>query len=533
VIVALVMFAGIQPQTAPNVARAQEAVGESPDKNGPRLEWPAPPVGSFEASFPEPSSKNADAPGGAAASAAEASAPDQSSENFDGAPAIDLPMEARELPLPVPSLKNATESSLNYGASSDMAAALAAGGSLITCGASGNLNWTTTSGSFAVMRQCSMTVPQSGFVLISANGSVARSNGPYEAQFEIGIDSTAGDANIDRWVNVYNDTGDGSDESVALSVLKPVNPGSHTFYFLGKRYAGSGTVLVYDPTLTVIYLPAANATALSCGASGNLNWTTTAGSFAVVRQCSLTAPRAGWVFISADGSLARQNGEYEAQFEIGIDSPAGDATIDRWVNVYNDSGDGSDRSVALSVLKHVGAGSHTFYFLGKRYAGSGTVLVYDPTLTAIYVPLASPTALSCGASGNLNWTTTASSFAVVRQCNLTAPQAGWVFISADGSLARQNGEYEAQFEIGIDSTAGDANIDRWVNVYNDSGDGTDKSVALSVLKNINAGNHTFYFLGKRYAGSGTVLVYDPTLTVIGPGTLVVPKAFLPIVSRHY
>ena len=230
VIVALVMFAGIQPQTTPNVALAQEAVGDSPDKNGPRLEWPAPPVGSFEASFPEPSSKNADAPGSAAVSEAE----------------------KQELVPPVLQSKNAAGSSLDPSLSSELAAALAAGGSLITCGASGNLNWTTASGSFTVMRQCSMMVPQSGYVFISANGSVARSNGPYEAQFEIGIDSTAGDANIDRWVNVYNDTGDGTDESVALSVLKPVNPGSHTFYFLGKRYAGSGTVLVYDPTLTVI-----------------------------------------------------------------------------------------------------------------------------------------------------------------------------------------------------------------------------------------------------------------------------------------
>jgi hypothetical protein len=248
-----------------------------------------------------------------------------------------------------------------------------------------------------------------------------------------------------------------------------------------------------------------------------------------MRQCSMTAPQSGYVFISANGSVARTNGPYEAQFEIGIDSPAGDANVDRWVNVYNDSGDGSDESVALSVLKPVNAGSHTFYFLGKRYAGSGTVLVYDPTLTVIYLPAANATALSCGASGNLNWTTTAGSLAVVRQCSLAAPQAGWVFISADGSLARQNGEYEAQFEIDIDSTAGDGNIDRWVNVYNDSGDGSDKSVALSVLKNVNAGNHTFYFLGKRYSGSGTVLVYDPTLTVIGPGAPTLKKVFLPLV----
>ena len=61
-------------------------------------------------------------------------------------------------------------------------------------------------------------------------------------------------------------------------------------------------------------------------------------------------------------------------------------------------------------------------------------------------------------------------------------------ITADGSMTRSDGEYEALFNIGIDSTTGDSNIDRWVNVYNDSGDGTDESVALSVMKPVTAGN---------------------------------------------
>ena len=66
-----------------------------------------------------------------------------------------------------------------------------------------------------------------------------------------------------------------------------------------------------------------------------------------------------------------------------------------------------------------------------------------------------------------------------------------------------------------------------VNVYNDSGDGTDKSVALSVLKSVTAGTHTFYFLGSRYNGAGTVLLYDPTLTVITRGA----RVHLPLVLK--
>jgi hypothetical protein len=381
---------------------------------------------------------------------------------------------------------------------------------VLNCSVSGNLNWTSSSGVFGVIQQCTMNVQEDGWVLIKANGSMARSDGEYEALFNIGIDSTAGDSNIDRWVNVYNDSGDGTDESVVLSVIKPVTAGNHTFNFLGRRYAGSGTVNVFDPTLSVVFLPAQKMP--NCSASGSMNWATSSATFSELRQCTMNVPEDGWVLITADGSMARSDGEYEASFSIGIDSTTGDPDIDRWVNVYNDSGDGTDKSVALSIMKHVTAGNHIFNFLGSRYTGSGTVTVYDPTLSVVFVP--SKKMASCSASGNMTWKTTSSTFSEMRQCTMNVPKDSWVLITADGSMARSDGEYEALFNIGIDSTTGDSNIDRWVNVYNDSGDGTDESVALSVMKPVTAGNHTFNFLGRRYAGSGTVTVYDPTLSVV-------------------
>jgi hypothetical protein len=312
-----------------------------------------------------------------------------------------------------------------------MPALLAAGGSLLACGDSGNMNWVTTSGTFQAVRQCQLSVPGDGWVFLSANGSVARSDGPYEAQFEFGIDGIAGDGSVDRWVNVYDDAGDGKDLSVALSVLKPVTAGTHTFYLLGKRYAGTGTMEVYDPTLTAIYIPAVNSEVIACGASGGLNWTTTSDTFQSIRQCELTVPGDGWVFLSADGSVARSDGPYEALFEFGLDGTAGDYNVDRWVNVYDDAGDGTDLSVSLSMLKPVTAGTRTFHLLGRRYNGTGTMLVYDPTLTAVFIPAASLLTSACGASGNLTWTTTEDTFQTVRQCELSLPRDGWVFLSAD------------------------------------------------------------------------------------------------------
>ena len=69
--------------------------------------------------------------------------------------------------------------------------------------------------------------------------------------------------------------------------------------------------------------------------------------------------------------------------------------------------------------------------------------------------------------------------------------------------------------------------DRWVNVYTDSGDGTDRVVADSGLIDVSAGPHTFYFVGRRYSGSGTVELIRPSLTVLVP----TGRVFLPLVLK--
>lgn len=390
-------------------------------------------------------------------------------------------------------------------------------GPLLSCSAVGNSSWTTNATSFVVMRQCTLTVPESGRAFIALSGSLGYSNGPYEGQFRIGIDSTTGDSGIDRWVNVYSDAGDGTDKSLALTTLQPVTAGAHTFYALARRYSGTGTVLVYDSTLSVVYIPDSGSDVVQCGRSGNLNWTTTSSTYGILRQCTLNLPRPGWVFVTGDASLGRQDNEYEANFRLGIDTTSGSPDMDRWVNVYNDAGDGSDEVMAASMLKPIGGGAHTFYLLGRRYSGSGTVLAYDPTLNIIYVPDVSPDAVSCGVTGNFSWRTTSSTFLVIHRCTISVPQAGWALIMADGSVGQWDSAYEGHFRIGIDSTGGDYNIDRWVNVESDSFDGTDRALALSAIRPIDAGEHDIYLLGRRYAGSGTVLVYDPTLSIIAPG----------------
>lgn len=389
-----------------------------------------------------------------------------------------------------------------------------ASASVLACGESGNTNYTNTTNSFTVARQCSLTVPEAGWVFLSADGSMAYNNGEYESEMQLSVDNTGGDGVSSRFTNVYTDTVDGTDKSVAVTEVKNIAAGTHTFYFLGRRYSGAGTVLMYDPTLTAIFVPDTSQTAKSCGDSGSTYWDSSSQNYSVLRQCTLSIPQDGYAFISVNGSLGNVNGDYIAHFRLGIDSTASDNTYNRWVWIGNDSGDGDDESVDLSVLQPITAGTHTFYFLGRLWASaSAGIRVYAPTISVIFIPKPSPAALTCGASGHMELTNSSSSAAVLRQCALTVPQDGWVYIAANTSMEYVNYYYEARLNIAIDnSAASDAATDRYVNVY--ASNGTDETGAISILKPIAAGRHTFYFRMIRVYGSGMMKAIDPTLSVV-------------------
>ncbi len=122
---------------------------------------------------------------------------------------------------------------------------------------------------------------------------------------------------------------------------------------------------------------------LACGSSANNDWSIEADTLQVICECTLTVPGDGWAFVAAGGSLSGRSCEGEGHFRLGIDDRAGDATTDRWVDVYCDNGDGMDATVALSVLKPLPAGTHTFYLLGRRSAGTGAVLLHDASLSVL------------------------------------------------------------------------------------------------------------------------------------------------------
>jgi hypothetical protein len=300
-----------------------------------------------------------------------------------------------------------------------------------------------------------------------------------------------------------------------MSTLEALSPGSHTVSLWVMRTYGTGKVRVFDPAITALFVPASSGL-LACGDQEYNSWETTSNLYEVVSQCSLTLPEDGWLLVAADGTAMYEDGDYEVSFDIGLDAAAGSGDANRYVDSYLGDGRGVDRTMALSLLKPVTAGSHTVYLLGRRSWGTGEVVVIDPALSAIYVPASGSTAITCGAGGHLNWSTASEDFEVVRQCSLTTLTPGWAFLVADGSVGRSTGDFEAVFRLGADSPEGDDDTDRYLDAYSGSGNGRDQSVSIAAVRQLMAGGHTFSFMARRVRGAGSILVHDPSLTVIMP-----------------
>lgn len=393
----------------------------------------------------------------------------------------------------------------------------AAASKLLTCGISGNDMVQIQKDAHQTLRTCGLTVPEAGQLFVSANSSVGYEDAYARVLFRVNIDGSA-KYETDRYMAVYEDTGDGSDASVALSGLFPVTAGSHTVSFLGLHNSGTGTMRVYDPTLTLLFIPGTGTDLLTCSDMDSTTFTTTSMEFQVMRSCSLTAPSSGYAFISANGSAGGAATPFEAAFEIGIDGTTGTADAPRWVDAYSVNQKAVDRTVALTMLKPVSAGQHTFNFLAARRIGAADITVASPSLSVIYFPAPSLHVASCSVLDDTPWTTTSGDFAVVRQCSMNLPEDSVAFLAADANLGIWVDPFEAHLRLGIDSTVGYDDTDRYTNVYADSSDGTDDSAALSVLKPITAGSHAFYLLGRSMYGAGTTLLRYPTLTVLVPVT---------------
>jgi len=258
-------------------------------------------------------------------------------------------------------------------------------------------------------------------------------------------------------------------------------------------------------------LRALPATYTACSDQPNGTATIDSASFGdAVAECTLQAPTDGYIVAIGSASLALSDTAYEVNAEIMLDGAQG-GTSDRWVNVYPNANDGTDKTIALSNYFQVTAGTRRISLKARRYAG-GSVMMFDPTLTAIFVP-ASAAQTVCGSASGTAFRTQSATPTSAASCQITVAEDSIAFAFATGSMGYSMGPSEARVRIGFDGTT-TSTSDRWVNVYADDQDGTDESVATQYAFAATPGTHTFDLYASRYSGSGEVTMYDPVLTVI-------------------
>ncbi len=233
-----------------------------------------------------------------------------------------------------------------------------------------------------------------------------------------------------------------------------------------------------------------------------------------VAECTLQAPTAGYIVAIGSASLAMSDTAYEVHAEIMLDDAQGDSS-DRWVNVYPNANDGTDKTIAISHYFSVAPGARRISFKARRYSG-GNVMIFDPTLTAIFVP-ASAAQTVCGSATGTTFQTQSSAPVSAASCQISVAEDSIAFAFATASMGYSLGPTEARVRIGFDGTT-TSTSDRWVNVYADDQDGTDESVATQYAFAATPGTHTFDLYASRFDGSGQVTMYDPVLTVIAVPT---------------
>jgi hypothetical protein len=372
-------------------------------------------------------------------------------------------------------------------------------------------------------------------VLANASVGLNASNDSFEAQFRVGYDQgTNGDDRTDRYVDAYPDSskltnGDGTDRGVAITAFYTVTAGTHTINFLYRRTEGSVAVKVYNPSLNVLFVPDTSDLQL-CGQMLNAAWTNSTGSLSTTVKCTLNLPTPGLVFVSADGWMALPNAgspRYTAAHEIYLNNTNGGQVAVRYTDVLTNTGDGVDAVMAATQVFNVPKGTQELSLVFRREGGTGAVQMNDASLAALFVPDNSAVADACAARYYPSWETSSSTSASMAGCALTLAETSQVLVSGSlgVGLPASSAAVEGRFGLAYGGFAPQLSSVRYVNSYPDGGEGSEGSVATSNLLTVTPGLHTFYLVGSRYAGTGTVKAWYPVLFVLAPrGQVFVPLA---------
>jgi hypothetical protein len=240
--------------------------------------------------------------------------------------------------------------------------------------------WSTSTVNYGTILKCTLQVPEDGWAFVTADATVRWQSLDQVLDLGFLFDSAT---KPEGGTHLGAHTGTWSYSPAATSFLKQVTKGDHSFSLVGRRNTGTGQVDVFYPVLNVIYIPTSSAYAVTCGGPGPATWMTWSSSWKQIQQCSLKVPTDAWAFVAASSPVPFGNWPHQAEFRLN----AGDfGSVTREVKIYDTDAFGKRHIVAASLLKPISAGNQSFTFEGRRTLGPGTVLLTQPTLTAI-VPL--------------------------------------------------------------------------------------------------------------------------------------------------
>ena len=390
-------------------------------------------------------------------------------------------------------------------------------------------NWSSSSSSFSVFSSCTLTLPTSSMVFLKASASVGLvSGGGYEALFAFGLNGTEV-AHPRRWVDVATDTGDGADTGLALSRMLLLPSGIHTVGLIGALSHGTGPAYASDPAFSAVVVPTRPGWT-SCSSPSLNSWSTTATQLETVTSCTLTVATTSTLYLDGNASvgLPTAGTNYEGLFQLSVDG--GDlASPQRKVNIYTNSNNGTDKSLAISRSVTVGPGTHTIGLRGRLSSGAGPLKLYFPSLSALALPDQGGVA-RCSATG-ATWSTSTPTYTVLSACSLTLTTTSTVYVGADASLGLSSGgaDYEGLLALGANTNPLLATRRR-INIATDAGDGTDLPASLSHLLTMGPGTHTFQLLGTLSSQGGPAKATDATISAFVVGRPDI-KAYLPLVRK--
>jgi hypothetical protein len=315
--------------------------------------------------------------------------------------------------------------------------------------------------------------------------------------------------------------------------------------FIVSRLGSTGQPCTYDPSLSVIFIPwpSDKYFVISNSNEEAVNLYDTAGGGNVINSASMAVLEGGTFLVFASGNVSKSfnpnppvGDGYSAMAQIVIDDTWMNASYPSPVFLYDpDNAPGGDRDASYATsraFERGGPSLHTFNHVGLQSDSSdpdyGRSIVTGSNLSVLFVPFTDPFS-TINFVGYSHWNTNSGTSEVIGSLEILMPHSGWVFISANGSVRRVDGPFEAEFRIGIDNQWGDLGTRRFVNIYDKADFSSDeRPFSVSLLKELGQGNHTIYLTGARFSGSGMVSVRGSELMVLA---YYYPKIYLPLILR--